>query len=95
MAVSVPKPDQIRRVAERMGLNLSDADIDSYIGLMAPSIAAYNVIDALPEVQASYVVGLPDPVKGQLVAAAIVLNSDESLDAESLPVPQPPITIER
>ncbi len=42
------------------------------------------VIDALPEVQASYVVGLPDPVKGQLVAAAIVLNHGASLEAESL-----------
>jgi acyl-CoA synthetase (AMP-forming)/AMP-acid ligase II len=42
------------------------------------------VIDALPEVQASYVVGLPDPVKGQLVAAAIVLNHDARLDADRL-----------
>ena len=31
----------------------------------------------------SYVVGLPDPVKGQLVAAAIVLNHDASLDEET------------
>ena len=49
MAVSVPKPDQIRQIAERMGLNLTEADIDSFIGLMAPSIEAYNVIDKLPD----------------------------------------------
>jgi len=40
------------------------------------------LIDAFPEVQVSYVVGLPDPVKGQLVAAAIVLNHGASLDEE-------------
>ena len=49
MAVSIPKPDQIRQIAERMGLNLTEADIDSFIGLMAPSIEAYNVIDKLPD----------------------------------------------
>jgi len=42
-----------------------------------------TVIDSFPEVQVSYVVGLPDPVKGQLVAAAIVLNHGASLDSET------------
>ena len=49
MAVSVPKPNQIRQIAERMGLNVTEADIDSFIGLMTPSIDAYNVVDALPD----------------------------------------------
>jgi acyl-CoA synthetase (AMP-forming)/AMP-acid ligase II len=41
------------------------------------------VIDTFPEVQVSYVVGLPDPVKGQLVAAAIVLNHGAEFDADT------------
>lgn len=39
------------------------------------------VIDAFPEVQACFVVGVPDPVRGQIVAAAIVLDSGRELDA--------------
>ncbi len=40
------------------------------------------VLEAFPEVQASFVVGVPDPVRGQNVAAAIVLDADQSLSAE-------------
>jgi amidase len=49
MAVSVPTPKQIQNIAQRMGLNLTDADIESFIGLMVPNIAGYNVVDALPD----------------------------------------------
>jgi acyl-CoA synthetase (AMP-forming)/AMP-acid ligase II len=40
------------------------------------------VIDAFPEVQSSFVVGVPDPVRAQNVAAAIVLDSGRELTAE-------------
>jgi acyl-CoA synthetase (AMP-forming)/AMP-acid ligase II len=42
------------------------------------------VLDALPEVQSSFVVGVPDPVRGQDVAAAIVLDASRELSAEEV-----------
>jgi acyl-CoA synthetase (AMP-forming)/AMP-acid ligase II len=39
------------------------------------------VIDAFPEVQASFVVGVPDSARGQNVAAAVVLKAGARLDA--------------
>lgn len=41
-------------------------------------------IDEQPEVQCSYVVGLPHPDRGQQVAAAIIRNDGEVLDAATL-----------
>jgi acyl-CoA synthetase (AMP-forming)/AMP-acid ligase II len=41
-------------------------------------------IDAQPEVQCSFVVGVPHPERGQNVAAAIVLNAGAALDEEEL-----------
>ncbi len=48
MGVASPTKEQVRVVAEEMGLSLSDSDLESYVALMAPWIEAYNVIDALP-----------------------------------------------
>jgi amidase len=42
MAVQVPTPDQLRAVAAEMGLSLTGADVESFINLMRPSVAAYN-----------------------------------------------------
>jgi acyl-CoA synthetase (AMP-forming)/AMP-acid ligase II len=42
------------------------------------------VIDEQPEVQCSYVVGLPHPDRGQEVAGAIILNTGQTLDASTL-----------
>jgi amidase len=49
MAVQVPTPRQVSQVAEEMGLSLTEADVQSFINLMRPSIAAYNVVDAMPD----------------------------------------------
>jgi amidase len=49
MPVSLPNTKQIRDVAETMGLSLTDADIESFIALMKPSIEGYNVVDQLPD----------------------------------------------
>ena len=49
MAVSVPTPSQLREVANEIGLDLTDADVASFIELMRPSVAAYNVVDAMPD----------------------------------------------
>ena len=49
MTVQVPTPRQILEIADRMGLSLTDADVKSFIGILRPSIAAYNNIDAMPD----------------------------------------------
>jgi len=49
MAVQVPTPEQIREAAREMGLSLTEADVESYIGLLRPNVAAYNVVDAMPD----------------------------------------------
>jgi len=49
MPVSVPTPDQMKAIADEIGLALTDADIDSFITLMKPSIEGYNVVDSLPD----------------------------------------------
>lgn len=41
-------------------------------------------LEAQPEVQAAFVVGLPDPVRGQNVAAVVVLNAGATIDANIL-----------
>ena len=49
MPVSLPTPDQLKRIAEKMNLSLTDADVASFLALMKPSIDGYNVVDALPD----------------------------------------------
>ena len=49
MAVQMPTPAQLRQIAEEMGLSLTDADVASFLELMRPSVAAYNVVDAMPD----------------------------------------------
>jgi amidase len=49
MAVSPPTLDQLKAIAETMGLALSEADLASFRDLMKPSIDGYNVVDALPD----------------------------------------------
>jgi amidase len=49
MAVQVPTPDQMREVASDIGMSFTDADLKSFIDLMRPSVAAYNVVDAMPD----------------------------------------------
>ena len=54
-AVRVPTEEQLRAAAGEMGLTLSDADVESYRGLMKGLVEAYNWVDAeencLPEVK--------------------------------------------
>src|SRR5690349_9883598 len=49
MAVQVPTEEQLREVAADVGLSLTQADVKSFIELMRPSVAAYNVVDAMPD----------------------------------------------
>jgi amidase len=49
MAVKRPTPSQLRDVAADLGITLTDADLESFLGLMAGSFAAYDAVDALPD----------------------------------------------
>ena len=49
MAVQPPTPEQVRAAASEIGLSLTDADVQSYIGLMKASVDAYNIVDAMPD----------------------------------------------
>ncbi|MYE00035.1 MAG: amidase [Alphaproteobacteria bacterium] len=49
MPVQMPTAEQLRDVADEMGLSLSEEDVQSFLGLIAGSIEAYNVVDGLPD----------------------------------------------
>ena len=49
MPVQMPTAEQLRDVADEMGLSLSEEDVQSFLGLIAGSIDAYNVVDGLPD----------------------------------------------
>ena len=49
MPVQMPTAEQLRDVADEMGLTLSEEDVQSFLGLIAGSIDAYNVVDGLPD----------------------------------------------
>ncbi len=49
MAVSPLTPAQLLQAATEVGLSLTDADVSSYLGLIAPYVAAYNLVDAMPD----------------------------------------------
>ena len=49
MPVSVPTPDQVIELADEMGLDLTDADVESYIGIFEAQVNDYNIVDAMPD----------------------------------------------
>ena len=49
MAVNHPTPEQIKEIADELGLSLTDQDVASYIGLLAGVVEAYNVVDGMPD----------------------------------------------
>ena len=49
MPVKRPTPSQLRAVADDLGITLTDADVESFLGLMSGSFAAYDAVDAWPD----------------------------------------------
>ena len=45
--MSPPTADQLKSIADAMGLALTESDLTSFAALMKPSIDGYNVVDAL------------------------------------------------
>src|SRR5882762_2614049 len=50
VVVQLPSPDRLREVGWQCGLSLDEADVASFRALMAGSVAADNLIDAMPPV---------------------------------------------
>ena len=49
MTIDIPTPNQLREVADQIGLTLSDDDVISFRSLMEGSIGALNAVDAMPD----------------------------------------------
>jgi len=49
MTIELPTHQQLKEVANQIGLDLSDEDVDAFRGLMGPSIDALNLVDDMPD----------------------------------------------
>lgn len=49
MAVKRPTFAQVSEIVDRLGMSMDAERIDEFMALMAPSFAAYDVVDALPD----------------------------------------------
>ena len=49
MAVQLPTPSQLLDIADDIGLDLTDGDVASFLGLLGPTVAAYNVVDVMAD----------------------------------------------
>jgi amidase len=49
MTVNMPTPAQLERVARKLGLSLSQTDLDSFLGLLKPQIDAYRAVDQMAD----------------------------------------------
>jgi len=49
MTVKRPSLDQLRGVAEDLGMHMSDEDLRSYHTLLQGNYAAYEAIEAMPD----------------------------------------------
>jgi amidase len=49
MTVKRPTVEQLRSVAEDLGMTMSDADLTSYLAMMQSNFAAYDAIAAMPD----------------------------------------------
>ena len=49
MTVKRPSLEQLRSVAEDLGMHMSDEDLKSYDALLQGNFAAYDAVDAMPD----------------------------------------------
>ena len=47
--VKAPTPDELREVAADLGMSFSDDDLATHLAALLPSIAAFNIIDRMPD----------------------------------------------
>ena len=56
--LSVPEPDALRALGERLGFHLSDSDVEAYRALMMGSIGSFQQLDEVPD-------AIPAPAAGR------------------------------
>ncbi len=49
MAVTAPDLNELREVAESLHMSLSDSDLESFVGILEESFAAYEAVDSMPD----------------------------------------------
>ena len=49
MPLSAPTPPELRAVARELGFSLTDTDLETFRGLLEETVAAYDVVDRLPD----------------------------------------------
>jgi amidase len=49
MSIQAPSVEQLREIAASLGFRMSDQDLACYLELMSDGLAAYSMIDALPD----------------------------------------------
>jgi amidase len=68
MAVQLPTPSQLLDVAHEIGLDLTDDDVTSFLALLGPNIAAYNVVDSMAERDVQRLRSMAEAVPGSYVS---------------------------
>jgi amidase len=49
MAIQKPTLQNVREVANRLGFSMADGELEEYFALMQDGLAAYELIEAMPE----------------------------------------------
>ncbi|MDB5697977.1 MAG: amidase [Alphaproteobacteria bacterium] len=49
MSLKQPTHEEMADVADQLGMHLSPAQLDEYLGLMVPTVAAYNLLERMPD----------------------------------------------
>jgi len=49
MSVNPPTVSELRKIADAFGFHMTDADLESYIGLMGNFLAAYQAVEQIPD----------------------------------------------
>ena len=47
--IKAPTPDVLREIAADLGMSFSNSDLADHLAALMPSIAAYNIIDRMPD----------------------------------------------
>ena len=81
MAVRRPTLDQLRSVAEDLGMHMGDEELKSYDALMQANYAAYDVVDAMadyvPAVKYPRTAGLSPRRRGKQVQRLVRQDRDQ------------------
>ncbi len=48
-SVKAPTPEQLRDVAAELGMSFDDTQLEAHMAALLPGIAAYNIVDRLPD----------------------------------------------